>query len=101
MFPKKYPLFNLVNLSRFLFSLLFFILQLKENKGRDGTDKPCLSLKSLKTQRKTKPPDAAGAEIHTLFTSREYSHSAVSSQRPQSPCWCRLSTVLLLLGGFS
>ncbi|XP_028283622.1 myosin light chain kinase 3 isoform X2 [Parambassis ranga] len=33
--------------------------KLKEHKGRDGTDKPSLSLKSLKTQRKTKPPDAA------------------------------------------
>ncbi|XP_070701885.1 myosin light chain kinase 2, skeletal/cardiac muscle isoform X2 [Pempheris klunzingeri] len=32
---------------------------LKDHKGKDGTDKLCLSPKGLKTQKKTKPPDSA------------------------------------------
>ncbi|XP_041805200.1 myosin light chain kinase 2, skeletal/cardiac muscle isoform X2 [Chelmon rostratus] len=31
----------------------------KDHKGKDGTDKPCLSPKGLKAQKKMKPPDAA------------------------------------------
>ncbi|CAJ1072383.1 myosin light chain kinase 2%2C skeletal/cardiac muscle isoform X4 [Xyrichtys novacula] len=30
---------------------------LKDHKGKDGTEKPCLSPKGLKTQKKMKPPD--------------------------------------------
>ncbi|KAI3374317.1 hypothetical protein L3Q82_006158 [Scortum barcoo] len=33
--------------------------KLKDHKGKDGTDKPCLSPKGLKTQKKMKPPDTA------------------------------------------
>ncbi|XP_034559332.1 myosin light chain kinase 2, skeletal/cardiac muscle isoform X2 [Notolabrus celidotus] len=32
---------------------------LKDHKGKDGTDKPCMSPKGLKTQTKMKPPDTA------------------------------------------
>ncbi|KAM6989148.1 uncharacterized protein mylk4a [Tautogolabrus adspersus] len=32
---------------------------LKDHKGKDGTDKPCLSPKVLKAQKKMKPPDTA------------------------------------------
>ncbi|XP_041658380.1 myosin light chain kinase 2, skeletal/cardiac muscle isoform X2 [Cheilinus undulatus] len=32
---------------------------LKDHKGKDGTDKPCLSPKGLKAQKKMKPPDTA------------------------------------------
>ncbi|XP_069548178.1 myosin light chain kinase 2, skeletal/cardiac muscle isoform X1 [Brachyistius frenatus] len=32
---------------------------LKDHKGKDGTDKPCLSPKGLKAQKKMKPPDIA------------------------------------------
>ncbi|XP_076601619.1 uncharacterized protein mylk4a [Chaetodon auriga] len=32
---------------------------LRDHKGKDGTDKPCLSPKGLKAQKKMKPPDAA------------------------------------------
>uniref|UniRef100_UPI0037E84E46 myosin light chain kinase 2, skeletal/cardiac muscle isoform X1 n=1 Tax=Semicossyphus pulcher TaxID=241346 RepID=UPI0037E84E46 len=32
---------------------------LKDHKGKDGTDKPCLSPKGLKAQKKMKPPDVA------------------------------------------
>ncbi|CAJ1072386.1 myosin light chain kinase 3 isoform X3 [Xyrichtys novacula] len=31
--------------------------KLKDHKGKDGTEKPCLSPKGLKTQKKMKPPD--------------------------------------------
>ncbi|XP_065810182.1 myosin light chain kinase 2, skeletal/cardiac muscle isoform X5 [Labrus bergylta] len=31
--------------------------KLKDHKGKDGTDKPCLSPKVLKAQKKMKPPD--------------------------------------------
>ncbi|XP_051256315.1 myosin light chain kinase 2, skeletal/cardiac muscle isoform X3 [Dicentrarchus labrax] len=33
--------------------------KLKDHKGKDGTDKPCLSPKGLKAQKKMKPPDTA------------------------------------------
>ncbi|XP_008301306.1 myosin light chain kinase 3 isoform X2 [Stegastes partitus] len=33
--------------------------ELKDHKGKDGTDKPCLSPKGLKAQKKMKPPDTA------------------------------------------
>uniref|UniRef100_UPI0037E8D3DE myosin light chain kinase 2, skeletal/cardiac muscle isoform X2 n=1 Tax=Semicossyphus pulcher TaxID=241346 RepID=UPI0037E8D3DE len=33
--------------------------KLKDHKGKDGTDKPCLSPKGLKAQKKMKPPDVA------------------------------------------
>ncbi|XP_044076520.1 myosin light chain kinase 2, skeletal/cardiac muscle isoform X2 [Siniperca chuatsi] len=32
---------------------------LKDHKGKDGADKPCLSPKGLKAQKKMKPPDTA------------------------------------------
>ncbi|XP_053186588.1 myosin light chain kinase 3 [Scomber japonicus] len=32
---------------------------LKDHRGRDGTEKPCLSPKGLKAQKKKKPPDTA------------------------------------------
>ncbi|XP_071782628.2 uncharacterized protein mylk4a [Centroberyx gerrardi] len=32
---------------------------LKDHKGKDGKEKPCLSLKGLKVQKKKKPPDTA------------------------------------------
>ncbi|XP_041658381.1 myosin light chain kinase 3 isoform X3 [Cheilinus undulatus] len=35
------------------------IEKLKDHKGKDGTDKPCLSPKGLKAQKKMKPPDTA------------------------------------------
>ncbi|XP_070830781.1 myosin light chain kinase 2, skeletal/cardiac muscle [Chaetodon trifascialis] len=31
----------------------------RDHKGKDGTDKPCLSPKGLKAQKKMRPPDAA------------------------------------------
>ncbi|XP_067331464.1 myosin light chain kinase 2, skeletal/cardiac muscle isoform X2 [Channa argus] len=33
--------------------------KLKDHKGNDGAEKPCLSSKGLKVQKKTKPPDTA------------------------------------------
>ncbi|KAM9349517.1 uncharacterized protein mylk4a isoform 2-T2 [Symphorus nematophorus] len=33
--------------------------KLKDHKGKDGTEKPCLSPKGLKAQKKMKPPDTA------------------------------------------
>ncbi|KAK5610807.1 hypothetical protein CRENBAI_026045 [Crenichthys baileyi] len=33
--------------------------KVKDHKGKDGADKPCLSQKGLKAQKKMKPPDAA------------------------------------------
>lgn len=42
------------------------ISQFKDHRGKDGTDKPCLSPKGLKVQKKMKPPDTAGTEINIL-----------------------------------
>ena len=39
---------------------LIFISQLKDHKAKDGTDKPPLSPKVLKAQKKMKPPDTTG-----------------------------------------
>lgn len=52
-----------------LIIVVFFIWnwQLKDRKGKDGTDKPCLSPKGLKTQKKMKLPDTAGAHINILI----------------------------------
>ncbi|KAG8014198.1 Myosin light chain kinase family member 4 [Nibea albiflora] len=35
----------------------------KDHRGKDGTDKPCLSPKGLKVQNKMKPPDAAEKQV--------------------------------------
>ncbi|KAM3866197.1 uncharacterized protein mylk4a [Diretmus argenteus] len=43
---------------------------LKDHKGKDGKEKPCLSLKGLKAQKKKKPPDTAdpvSPKKHVLF----------------------------------
>lgn len=50
-----------------VWQFLFCISQLKDHKGKDGTDTPRLSPKGLKAQKKMKPPDTAGAEINTLL----------------------------------
>ncbi|XP_030016391.1 myosin light chain kinase 2, skeletal/cardiac muscle isoform X3 [Sphaeramia orbicularis] len=38
--------------------------KLKDHKGKDGTEKPSLSPKALKTQKKLKPPDTADHVSH-------------------------------------
>ncbi|XP_010744866.3 myosin light chain kinase 2, skeletal/cardiac muscle isoform X2 [Larimichthys crocea] len=35
----------------------------KDHRGKDGTDKPCLSPKGLKVQKKMKPPDTAEKQV--------------------------------------
>ena len=37
---------------------------MKDHKAKDGTEKPCLSPQNQKAQKRMKPPDTAGAEIH-------------------------------------
>lgn len=50
----------------------FFFSQIKDHKGKDGTDKLCLSPKGLKTQKKMKPPESAGADINILLIPQKY-----------------------------
>lgn len=58
-FFKGTHIFSSLQVSAFSFC----ISQLKDHKGKDESDKPDLSQKSLKAQKKMKPPDAAGIEI--------------------------------------
>lgn len=60
---------NKLNCSHFFFDCLICIPQLKDHKAKDGT----LSPKGLKAQKKTKPPDTAGAEINILLFLRNMS----------------------------
>lgn len=62
--------FLLRNVFENVVHIFFFIStsQFKDHKGKDGTDKPCLSPKGLKAQKKMKPPDAAGADINILYS---------------------------------
>lgn len=46
--------------------LLFVFFQLKDQKGKDGAEKPPLSPKGLKTQKKMKPPDTTGVQYRKL-----------------------------------
>lgn len=61
----------------FLLTVFICISQLKEHKGKDGTEKPCLSPKSQTAQKKMKPPDTAGAEIDILLPLQKYCMSVV------------------------
>lgn len=56
-------------ISGIVYRLIFFkniILQLKDHKSKDGTDKPCLSPTVLKSQKKMKLPDTAGKTLLQL-----------------------------------
>lgn len=53
--------------AEFYFDCFICISQSKDHKGKDGTEKPGLSPKSQKAQKKIKPPDTTGAEMNIMF----------------------------------
>ncbi len=59
---------------------------MKDHKGKDGTDKPCLSPKGLKAQKKMKPPDTAGAEINVLSVLKLWCPVKIISETRQQQC---------------
>lgn len=52
----------------YLFDFLNIVLQFKDHKSKDGTEKSCLSPTVLKSQKKMKLPDTAGTEMKTTTT---------------------------------